>query len=123
MANERILVVEDERPMANILGMKLKSQGFGVDIVFNGDEALHAISDTDYDLILLDLVMPKIDGFSFLEKIKSLHLNIPIVVITNLSQEMDRKRALDLGATKYLIKTEVNLTDIINTAKSILTTT
>ena len=120
MAEKKILIVEDERPMANILSMKLKSQGLAADTVYNGEEGLEAIGKEDYDLILLDLVMPKTDGFDFLEKVKSLKLNIPIVVITNLSQDSDKKRALELGASKYLIKTEVNLMQILDTAKGFL---
>ncbi|MCA9390400.1 response regulator [candidate division WWE3 bacterium] len=122
MANDKkhILIVEDENPMARVLSMKLQQEGFEATIVGDGEAGIKSLEKDQYDLILLDILMPKVDGFSFLQKAKDMGNTVPIVVITNLSQQGDMHRAEELGAAKYLIKTDVNLNQIIDTVRETL---
>lgn len=116
----KILIVEDEKPLARVLSLKLNSAGFETTAVFSGEEALEAISKTGFDLIILDLVMPKIDGFSVLSRLEETGFKIPIIVASNLSQEEDIEKAIQLGAVDYFVKSDVTLVDIVNKVKQYL---
>lgn len=113
----KILIAEDEKPMARVLSMKLKNAGFESDIFYNGEEALKALDRDTYDLILLDIVMPKIDGFDVLKLLKERKDSPPIFVLTSLSQVEDVKRAKDLGVKEYFIKSDTQLSDIVDKIK------
>ncbi len=119
MAN-RILIAEDEKPMAKALELKLTSAGFTVEVAFDGQEAIQKIKSNKYDLILLDLVMPKVDGFEVLSEIQKLKLTTPVIVSSNLSQEEDYQKAKDLGAKDYFIKSDTTLNELIEKVKQIL---
>lgn len=108
-----ILIVEDEHPIARTLQLKLEHNGFAAVCAANGEEALTILSSTAIDLILLDLVMPIMDGFVVLEELKKKKNTPPIIVLTNLGQDDDAKRCLALGAQEYIIKAETPLADII----------
>lgn len=110
---KKILIVEDERPLARALELKLKSSGYAPHVVFDGQAALSLLETESFDLILLDLVMPKMDGFSVLKELKNKGNNIPIIVSSNLSQEEDLKKAKELGARDYFIKSNTPLAEII----------
>lgn len=103
---KKILLVEDEKNI--ILGVRtcLDAVGYHVDIVEDGEEALKAISREHPDLILLDLLLPKVDGFEVLKALKgnSDTSSIPVIVLTAKAEEEDRQRALDLGADNYMTK-------------------
>ena len=113
----KILVAEDEKPMAKALELKLTSVGFEVEVAFDGEEAIKKIKDNKYDLILLDLVMPKVDGFDVLKEIQNLKLSTPVIVSSNLSQEEDRKKAKDLGAKDYFVKSDTTLNELVEKVK------
>ena len=113
----KILVAEDEKPMAKALELKLTSVGFEVEVAFDGEEAIKKIKDNKYDLILLDLVMPKVDGFEVLKEIQKLKLATPVIVSSNLSQEEDRKKAKDLGAKDYFVKSDTTLNELVEKVK------
>lgn len=115
-----ILVVEDENPLAKVLQDKLVSSGFHVEIVFNGEDALKKIHDKNFDLILLDIILPKIDGFRVLDKLKEMKINIPVIVLSNLGQREDLKKAIDLGAVEYFVKSDVTLSDIASYVEDFL---
>lgn len=108
---KKILVAEDDKFLSNAYKIKLTKAGFEVKIVTNGEEALAEIATYKPDLILLDLVMPKKDGFAVLEEIRG--SSIPIIIASNLGQEEDVKRGLSLGAKDYFVKTDVQLDEII----------
>lgn len=110
---KKILIAEDERPIANALFNKLTSEGFEPKMVINGQEALDALSKEKYDLILLDLMMPVVDGFVVLKKLKDGNNQIPVIVLSNLGQENDVKRAKDLGAKDYFVKANTKVKDLI----------
>lgn len=104
--SKKILLVEDEKNV--ILGVRtcLDAVGYQVDIVEDGEEALNSVHREHPDLILLDLLLPKIDGFEVLKVLKNDETtsSIPIIVLTAKAEEEDRQRALDLGADNYMTK-------------------
>src|SRR3990167_7950407 len=106
MKRKRILIAEDERPIANALNLKLQSEGFDTYIVYNGNEAINALKDSNYDLLLLDLVMPEKNGYFVLEQIRRLNKNISVVIISNLSQAEDKQKTKELGAIDYIVKSD-----------------
>lgn len=116
---KRILFVEDDDALAGVYLVRLQGEGFDVKRVANGEEALAAIVSFKPDLILLDIMMPKISGFDVLDIIKNTPeaSNIKIVVLTALSQESDKKRAKELGADDYLVKSQVVISDVITRIK------
>lgn len=117
MTAKRILIAEDEKPMANALGLKLRSAGFETTLVYDGESAVSATRESPFDLILLDLVMPKKDGFYVLEELKKSKITTPVIVSSNLSQEEDIKRARELGAKDYFIKSDTTLAQIVEKVK------
>lgn len=111
---KKILVVEDEKPMARAMELKLSHAGFETTCMNNGADALEAILKNDFDMVLLDLVMPKMDGFTVLEELKNKKKDVPVIVLSNLSQEEDEKKAKALGAKDFLIKSNTPIADIVN---------
>lgn len=120
MPDKKILIIEDEKPMAHALELKLKNNGFNVTVAFNGEDGLNFLEKEPFDFILLDLIMPKIDGFKVLEKLQAKKNSIPVIVLSNLSQDEDKKRAETLGARGYFIKSNITLKSIIENIKQIL---
>lgn len=119
----KVLVVEDEKPVAHALELKLTKAGFEPTVAENGQVALDLLHSEHYDLMLLDIIMPIVNGFDLLEKIKQEgKLKIPIIMITNLGQEEDRKRASDLGVVDYVIKSDTPIADIVEKVQVILKT-
>ncbi len=116
---KKILIVEDETSLSYTLQTKLKSEGFIADVAANGADALEMLSKDSYDLIMLDLIMPILDGYAVLEKLREKRNNTPVIVITNVAGRDDEKRVLDLGAKKFFIKADMPLSDIV--AKAIET--
>jgi DNA-binding response OmpR family regulator len=111
---KKIFIADDERPLANALKMKLEKSGFATEVVYDGQAALEAVKKVDgLKLFLLDLKMPRLDGFAVLEEIKKRKLSIPVFVLSNYSQEQDVKRALELGAKKFFVKSDVTLATVV----------
>ena len=100
----RILVAEDEKSLNRIISKQFKASGYSVDCAFNGEEAYDLISVTDYDAAVFDVMMPKIDGFSLLKKIRSEGNNLPVLFLTARDSIEDRVEGLDIGADDYLVK-------------------
>ncbi len=100
----RILIAEDEKSLNRIIAKQLKSSGYSVDCAFNGEEAYDLISMTDYDAAVFDVMMPKIDGFSLLKKIRKDGNNLPVLFLTARDSIEDRVEGLDIGADDYLVK-------------------
>lgn len=99
----RILVVDDEERMVRFIRMNLEHDGFEVSEAFNGKEAIHKIREVTPDLILLDVMMPDIDGFDVLETVREVS-NVPVIMLTAKGEEDDRVRGLELGADDYVTK-------------------
>lgn len=111
--NKIVLIVEDEKPLAHALGLKLKGAGYEPLIARNGQECLDIVGKQHVDVVLLDLMLPVMDGFQVLEKIQQ-DPKAPIVfVLSNLSQIEDEHRVLAMGAKKYFVKSDTSLADIV----------
>ena len=100
----RVLVVEDAKDLNRLIVKVLVKNGYSVDGCFNGEEALEYLAGAEYDAMLLDVMMPKLDGFSLLERLRNAGNEIPVLVLTAKDAISDRVKGLDLGADDYLIK-------------------
>ncbi|MEI7890836.1 MAG: response regulator [bacterium] len=118
--NKRILILEDEKPMLKALTIKLESESLDVVGVSDASDFFQKIEEEKFDLILLDLMLPGMSGFDVLEKLKEGDIKTPVIIASNLGQKDDKKRALDLGAVEYLVKSETSLTDIVKIVKNFL---
>lgn len=118
--SKKILVVEDEKPMARALELKLTHEGYNAKAVWSGQMALDALKDEDYDLMILDLMMPKVDGFAVLKKLQEKKQILPTIVLSNLSQEEDENKARKLGAKKFFVKSNTPLSTIVQEVEDML---
>ena len=100
----RILVVEDEKDLNNIITKHLKKNNFSVDSVFNGEEALEYLDYGTYDLIILDIMLPKVNGYAVIKKLRENKNEIAVLMLTARDSVEDKIKGLDLGADDYLIK-------------------
>src|SRR4029079_8083118 len=116
---KRILIVEDEKPLSHALQLKLTSEGFATVIATNGQDALDLLHSQQFDVMLLDLMMPTVDGFQVLQQMQGLSSPPVVFVLSNLSQHEDEERVLALGARKFFIKSDTPLSDIIEEVKSL----
>ncbi len=114
---KKILIIEDEKPLAHALELKLSHEGFDIVATGSGEEALTFLTKDHFDLVLTDLIIPGVDGFKVLETIQEKKMKIPVIVMTNLNQEEDRKRASDLGATEFFVKSNSPISLIVETVK------
>ena len=114
---KKVLIVDDEKPIARTLSIKLNAGGIETAIAEDGETALDLISKEKYDLIVLDLLLPKIDGFTVLGEIRKKGIKTPVSIITNLSQPEDIQRAKDLGANDYFISSDISITEIVEYIK------
>ena len=119
MSNPKILLVEDDESLAQMYTMRLEAEGFSVTHVANGEEALSTAVKIHPDLILLDVMMPKISGFDVLDILRNTPetANMRIVMLTALSQPKDKERAEALGVDDYLVKSQVVIADVIERIK------
>ena len=115
---KRILIVEDERPLSHALELKLGNSGYETKVVETGTEAIEIIKENKFDLILLDLIIPEMDGFAVLKEFSKKKLKMPIIVLSNLGQEEDKERAKGMGVKEYCVKANTPLADIVNIVKS-----
>lgn len=115
---KKILIAEDEKSIAKVMQLKLQKNGFEVDTTGNGEEAIAALKAKSYDLLLLDLMMPKVDGFGVLEFIKKSKIKTKVIVTSNLSQEEDIQKSKELGAIDYLVKSDTPIQKIIEKVSS-----
>lgn len=113
-AAKTILIAEDEEAVVKVLAVKLRGAGYAVVVAKNGSEALQHATAGPCDLIILDLLMPRVDGFDFLRGYREQQGCAPVIVLTNLSGEGERRRVLELGARAFLVKTEIALDDVVH---------
>jgi two-component system OmpR family response regulator len=100
----RVLIVEDERDLARALTRSLEEAGFAVDTAADGEEALFRIREIKYDAVVLDIMLPKVDGFTVLETVRREENHTPILLLTARDGVADRVRGLNLGGDDYLVK-------------------
>lgn len=117
--SKRILLVEDDDAIANVYLMRLQAEGFDVRRVGNGEDALAAALSYKPDLVLLDVMMPKVSGFDVLDILRNTPetANLKIIMLTALSQDSDKERAESLGVDDYLVKSQVVIADVIDRIK------
>ena len=120
--SKTILLVEDEPALQKVAGEILRQEGFIVKSAIDGEEAIRIIKTDKPDLVLLDLILPKKDGFEVLKEMKAdtQTKDIPVIILTNLEGTQDVERALDLGAMNYLVKANYELEDIFKRIKDVL---
>lgn len=118
--HRKVLLVEDDEGLAQVYIARLEAESFEVRRVPNGEDALAAAIEFKPDLILLDVMMPKVSGFDVLDILRNTPetTNVKIIMLTALSQETDRKRAEDMGADDYLVKSQVVISDVVERVKS-----
>lgn len=100
---KKILIIEDEKNIAQILAFNMMQAGYDYDMAFDGEEGLKKALSGDFDLILLDLMLPKIEGFEVCRRIRA-KLSTPIIIVTAREEEIDKILGLDLGADDYVTK-------------------
>jgi len=119
---KKILLVEDDDNMASVYETRLQAEGFQIQRVPNGEDALASAQQYHPDLILLDVMMPKVSGFDVLDILRNTPAtaNMKIIMLTALSQESDKQRAQSLGVDDYLVKSQVVIADVVERIKHIL---
>jgi DNA-binding response OmpR family regulator len=117
---KKILIIEDEEILSNLLEKKLKEVGYDVNVAFDGEEGLNKIKELRPDLVLLDIIMPKKGGFEVLEDMRKDDAikSIPVIIISNSGQPVEISRALELGVKDYLIKTQFDPKEVIEKVKN-----
>lgn len=114
----QVLIAEDDKFLRNVLQAKLVAEGFGVRIAADGEEAITAIAEATPDILLLDIIMPKKNGFDVLEDLRLTgRQDIPVVILSNLGQDEDVRRGLALGAVDFLVKSDHSLKDVVEKVK------
>lgn len=118
--SKKILIVEDEKPISKALELKLSISGYNVRCAFDGIEAIELLKKEKFDLILLDLMMPKKDGFTVLQEMKDKGIKVPVIVSSNLSQSEDFSKAKQLGAVDFFVKSNTPIVEVVNNIKKIV---
>jgi len=119
---KKILVIEDDKFLRELISQKLIKEGYDIIEAIDGEKGIEAIKSEKPDLVLLDLILPEVDGFGVLAKVKedaSLS-QIPIIILSNLGQKDDIEKGLKLGASDYLIKAHFTPNEIVEKIKIIL---
>lgn len=116
---KKILLVEDDNALAEVYKSRLEIEGFDVNRVANGELALSTAVEFKPDLIVLDAMMPKINGFDVLDILRNTPetTNVRVIMLTALSQLKDKERAKELGADDYLVKSQVVISDVVDRIK------
>ncbi len=109
----KILIIEDEESLVELLQDKLKKEGYDVETALDGEKGFAKIGVFNPDLILLDIVMPKMDGYEVLEKMTEAKIKIPVIIISNSGQPVEIEKTTKLGAVDHLIKTEFSAADVL----------
>lgn len=116
---KKILIVEDDDALAGVYKTRLEAEGFATRRVANGEEALSAALEFRPDLVLLDVMMPKVSGFDVLDIMRNTPelLNVKVIMLTALSQDDDKARAESLAVDDYLVKSQVVIADVVDHIK------
>jgi DNA-binding response OmpR family regulator len=120
--SKKVLLVEDDKMIIDMYTLKFTQEGYEVVQAENGKDGLEAAKKNPPDIILLDIILPQMDGFTVLKSLKAdpKTKNIPVVLLTNLGQDGDVKKGLELGAVDYLIKANFTPSQVVDKVKSVL---
>ncbi len=114
---KKILIIEDEKIIRNLMKKKLIEKGFEVKVAKNGEEGLKKVKSENPDLILLDIIMPKMNGFEVLEGMSETeYSNIPVVIVSNSGQPVEIDKAKEYGVKDWIVKTEFDPKEVIDKA-------
>lgn len=116
----KILLIEDDSLIVKIYTTRLKADGYEIVSAEDGEKGLEVAQQEKPDLILLDVMMPKIDGFTVIQTLRAdeQFKNTPIIMYSNLAQEAESKRAIEVGATEFITKANISPTELVNKIKS-----
>ena len=118
MPNKYIIIAEDDVFIGKLFEMNITQEDWDVHLVTDGAQAIAAMEERMPDFLLLDLLMPKVDGFQVLEHMKEKGYSFPTFILSNLSQEIDEQRARDLGATEFFVKSELDVDELQATMRN-----
>jgi DNA-binding response OmpR family regulator len=120
--SKKVLIVEDDPHISKVYEIQLGKAGILTALARDGEEAVKMMDEENPNLFILDLMIPKKDGFWVLEEIRknSKFIKTPVLIISNLGQKSDESRALELGATEYLIKIDHPIQEVVNKVKAYL---
>ncbi len=123
MKKNNILIVEDDKFLRELISQKLVKDGYDISLAVDGEEGIKKIKEEKPDLVLLDLILPGIDGFEVLTQAKKdvTTAKIPVIILSNLGQKEDIERGLKLGAVDYMVKAHFTPGEIIEKIKKVLT--
>jgi DNA-binding response OmpR family regulator len=119
---QKVLLVEDDKMIIDMYTLKFTQEGYDVMQAENGKDGLDMAKKTNPDIVLLDIILPQMDGFTVLKALKAdgNTKGIPVVLLTNLGQDGDVKKGLELGAVDYLIKANFTPSQVVDKVKSLL---
>jgi len=119
---KKILVIEDDKFLRELISQKLIKEGYDIAEAVDGEKGVESVKEEKPDLVLLDLILPGIDGFEVLSRIKSdpASAQVPIIILSNLGQKDDIERGLKMGAADYLIKAHFTPGEIIDKIRTVL---
>jgi DNA-binding response OmpR family regulator len=119
---QTILIVEDDKFLRELIAQKLTKEGYNISEAIDGEEGIKKIKEEKPDLVLLDLILPGIDGFEVLTRMKEEPTlsSIPVIILSNLGQKDDVEKGFKLGAVDYLIKAHFTPSEIIDKIKAVL---
>jgi two-component system copper resistance phosphate regulon response regulator CusR len=116
----KILIADDNKAIAMTLQLKLIQEGFEVKLVGNGKDALNLLESEKFDLVILDLIMPELNGFGVLEALKQKNIAVPVIVASDLSQIEDFDRVKQMGAIDFFVKSNMSMVEMTEKIKQYL---
>lgn len=119
---QKVLIVEDDSVLGSMYKIKFETNGFKVTVATNGADGLEAAKKDKFDIILLDIIMPQLDGFSVLAELKAdaKTKDVPVIMLTNLGTEEDKKKGREMGAVDYVVKSSLTPTQVSDKVKEFL---
>lgn len=119
---KKIMIIEDDRFLSSLVKTRLEKDGFTIIQAFDGEEAIQLFKQQSPDLIILDLIMPRVTGFEVLQAISITPqlAKVPVVILSNLAQDSDIENARRLGAKEYFVKVKVSIDDLVGRIKSLV---
>ena len=119
---KKIMVIEDDRFLSSLIKARLEKDGFTVLQAFDGEEAVQKLKADRPNLVILDLIMPKVTGFEVLQTISIMpgFEKVPVVILSNLAQDSDIEKARQLGAKEYFVKVKISIDDLIGKIKTLV---
>lgn len=120
MEKAKILIIDDDPFIMDMYVMKFRNEGYTIEVAKDGKEGLKKIEEFNPDVVLLDIVIPQMDGFSVLKEVKKSNNKVKIILLTNLGQKGDVERGMQLGAKDYIIKAHFTPSEVVQKVKEIL---